>query len=99
MVVAELRRKGLTLQKIRRVMGFLRREMAPRLQNHLISPRDSLYLLTDGKSSHLESAPRRIIDLFKKARQPMWLICVSDQVQRLSSEKGFHRSDGQLTLF
>src|SRR5215470_5424642 len=66
MVVAELRRKGLALQKIRRVMRFLRRDMAPRLQKHLSSPADGLYLLTDGKSTHLESAPQRIIDLLKK---------------------------------
>jgi len=92
MVVAELRRKGLALQKIRRVMRFLRRDMAPRLQKHLSSPADGLYLLTDGKSTHLESAPQRIIDLLKNARQAMWLVSVSDQVQRLASEKVSHRS-------
>ena len=92
MVVAELRRKGLALQKIRRGMRFLRRDMAPRLQKHLSSPADGLYLLTDGKSTHLESAPQRIIDLLKNARQAMWLVSVSDQVQRLASEKVSHRS-------
>jgi DNA-binding transcriptional MerR regulator len=82
MVVAELRRKGLALQKMRRVMRFLRRELARRLQKHLSSPAEALYLLTDGRSTHLESAPRRIIDLLKNARQPMWIISVSDQLQR-----------------
>ncbi len=99
MVVAELRRKGLALQKVRRVIRFLRREMAPGLQKHLSSPAGGLYLLTDGKSIHLESAPQRIIDLLKNARQAMWLISVSDQVQRLASEKGSRRYDGQLKLF
>jgi DNA-binding transcriptional MerR regulator len=99
MVVAELRRKGLPLQKMRRMMRFLRREMAPRLQKHLSSPADGLYLLTDGKSTHLESAPQRIIDLLKNARQAMWLISVSDQVQRAGKRERFHRSDGQLKLF
>lgn len=99
MVVAELRRKGLSLQKIRRIMRFLRREMTPRLQEHLSSPADGLYLLTDGKSTHLESAPQRIIDLLKNARQAMWLISVSDQVQRAGKRERFHRSDGQLKLF
>jgi DNA-binding transcriptional MerR regulator len=99
MVVAELRRKRLTLQKIRRVMRFLRREMSPRLQKHMSSPASGLYLLTDGKSTHLESAPQRVIDLLKNARQAMWLIPVSDLVKRLASEKGSHRSAGQLKLF
>jgi DNA-binding transcriptional MerR regulator len=98
-VVAELRRKGLALQKIRRVVRFLRREMTARLKKHLNSTADALYLLTDGKSIYLESAPQRIIDLLKNSRQPMWLISVSDQVQRLASEKGSHRFDGQLKLF
>ena len=91
MVVAELRRKGLALQKIRRVMRFLRREMAPRLQKHLSSPTAGLYLLTDGKSIHLESAPQHIIGLLKNARQAMWLVSVSDQVQRLASEEEYRR--------
>jgi hypothetical protein len=99
MVVAELRRKGLPLQKMRRIMRFLRREMAPRLQKHLSSPADCLYLLTDGKSTHLESAPGRIIDLLKNARQAVWLISVRDQVQRARKRERFHRSDGQLKLF
>ena len=50
MVVAELRRKGLALQKIRRVVHFLRREMAVLVKKHLSSPAEGLYLLTDGKS-------------------------------------------------
>jgi len=86
MVVAELRRNGLPLQKMRRLMRFLRRQMPPRLQQHLSSPADGLYLLTDGKSTHLESAPGRIIDLLKNSRQAMWLISVSDQVQRLTGK-------------
>jgi DNA-binding transcriptional MerR regulator len=99
MVVAELRRKGLALQKIRRVLRFLRREMAARIKKHLSSPADGLYLLTDGTSIYLAATPQRIIDLLKNARQPMWLVSVSDQVQRLASEKGSLRSDGQLSLF
>ena len=86
MVVAELRRKGLPLQKMRRIMRFLQREMAPRLQKDMSSPADGLYLLTDGKSTRLESAPGRIIDLLKNSRQAMWLISVSDQVQRLTGK-------------
>jgi DNA-binding transcriptional MerR regulator len=81
-VIAELRRKGFSLQKIRRVLRFLQREMGRRLAD-VFSSDSRLHLLTDGKSIFLEDQQDRIIDLFKNARQPMFLVCVSDQVRRL----------------
>jgi len=81
-VIAELRRKGFSLQKIRRVLRFLQREMGRRLAE-VLSPESSLHLLTDGKSIFLEDQHDRIIDLLKNARQPMFLVSVSDQVRRL----------------
>ena len=39
----------------------------------------------DGKSIYLEDAPERIIDLLKDARQPMFLVCVTDQARRLAT--------------
>src|SRR4051812_11759531 len=81
-VIAELRRKGFSLQKIRRVLRFLQREMGRRLAD-VLSTDSKLHLLTDGKSIFLEDQQERIIDLFKNARQPMFLVCVSDQVKRL----------------
>ena len=81
-VIAELRRKGFSLQKIRRVLRFLQREMGRRLAD--VMTNDSrLHILTDGKSIFLEDQQDRIIDLLKNARQPMFLVCVSDQVKRL----------------
>jgi DNA-binding transcriptional MerR regulator len=81
-VIAELRRKGFSLQKIRRVLRFLQREMGRRLAE-LLDSESKLHLLTDGKSIFLEDRQDRIIDLLKQARQPMILVCVSDQVRRL----------------
>ncbi len=81
-VIAELRRKGFSLQKIRRVLRFLQREMGRRLVD-VLSTDSKLHLLTDGKSIFLEDQQDRIIDLLKNARQPMFLVCVSDQVRRL----------------
>ena len=83
-VIAELRRKGFSLQKIRRVLRFLQREMGRRLGD-VLSGESGLHLLTDGKSIYLEDQQDRIIDLLKQARQPMFLVCVSDQVKRLES--------------
>jgi DNA-binding transcriptional MerR regulator len=83
-VIAELRRKGFSLQKIRRVLRFLQREMGKRLAD-VFSGTADMHLLTDGKSIFLEDSEKRVIDLLKNARQPMFLVCVSDQVKRLQT--------------
>src|SRR5436853_4048571 len=83
-VIAELRRKGFSLQKIRRVLRFLQKDMGKRLVEAMSASSD-VHLLTDGKSIYLEEAPNRIIDLLKNARQPMFLVCVTDQVRRLGT--------------
>jgi DNA-binding transcriptional MerR regulator len=83
-VIAELRRKGFSLQKIRRVLRYLQREMGKRLSDALTTESD-VHLLTDGKSIYLEESRDRIIDLLKNAKQPMFLVCVSDQVRRLEA--------------
>lgn len=82
-VIAELRRKGFSLQKIRRVLRFLQREMGRRLAEVMQAESD-LHLVTDGKSIYLEEQNERIIDLLKNARQPMFLVCVTDQARRLN---------------
>src|SRR3954466_8684341 len=83
-VIAELRRKGFSLQKIRRVLRFLQKDMGKRLADAMASNSD-VHLLTDGKTIYLEDAPNRIIDLLKNARQPMFLVCVTDQARRLAA--------------
>ena len=83
-VIAELRRKGFSLQKIRRVLRFLQKDMGKRLSEAL-SATSEVHLLTDGKSIYLEEAPHRIIDVLKNARQPMFLVSVTDQVKRLTA--------------
>jgi DNA-binding transcriptional MerR regulator len=94
-VISELRRKGFSLQKIRRVLRFLQKDMGKRLSDALAASSD-VHLLTDGKSIYLEDASDRIIDLLKNARQPMFLVSVSDQVRRLNaaSERKPARSEG-----
>src|ERR1700676_3173886 len=81
-VIAELRRKGFSLQKIRRVLRFLQKEMGKRLAD-LTQAGSDLHLVTDGKAIYLEDRHERIIDLLKNAHQPMFLVCVSDQARRL----------------
>jgi len=81
-VIAELRRKGFSLQKIRRVLRFLQRDMGKRLVE-VMNGSGEMHLLTDGKTILLEETESRVIDLLKNARQPMFLVCVSDQVRRI----------------
>lgn len=83
-VIAELRRKGFSLQKIRRVLRFLQREVGRRLAEVLEQDSD-LHLVTDGKTIYLEDEYDRIIDILKNAKQPMFLVSVSDQARRLSA--------------
>ncbi len=83
-VIAELRRKGFSLQKIRRVLRYLQREMGKRLSDAL-GNESEVHLLTDGKSIYLEESQDRIIDLLKNAKQPMFLVCVTDQARRLEA--------------
>jgi len=83
-VIAELRRKGFSLQKIRRVLRFLQREMGRRLSDVMAND-SSLHLVTDGKSIFLEDKSDRIVDILKNAKQPMFLVCVSDQAKRLAA--------------
>ncbi len=83
-VIAELRRKGFSLQKIRRVLKYLQKEMGKRL-GEAIASESEVHLLTDGRSIYLEESPDRIIDLLKSARQPMFLVCVTDQLRRFTA--------------
>ena len=83
-VIAELRRKGFSLQKIRRVLRFLQKEMGKRLVEILGADSD-MHLVTDGKSIYLEANNDSIIDILKNADQPMFLVCVTDQVKRLGA--------------
>ncbi len=83
-VIAELRRKGFSLQKLRRVLRYLQKDMGRRLSDVLAGD-SNLHLLTDGKSVYLEDRQDRVIDILKNARQPMFLVCVSDHVRRLGA--------------
>jgi DNA-binding transcriptional MerR regulator len=83
-VIAELRRKGFSLQKLRRVLRYLQKDMNRRLSDVLAGDSD-LHLLTDGKAIFLEDRQERVIDILKNARQPMFLVCVSDHARRLGS--------------
>jgi DNA-binding transcriptional MerR regulator len=84
-VISELRLKGFSLQKIRKVLRFLQRELGRRLAD-VLKVSSEYHLLTDGKNIFLEDNHKKIIDLLKNSRQPIISVCLTDQVRRLEAE-------------
>ncbi len=81
-VICELRRRGFSLQRVRKVIRFLQREFSKRLAE-TVSGASDYHLLTDGSSLYLETSARQIVDILKNARQPMLAICLSDTVRQV----------------
>jgi DNA-binding transcriptional MerR regulator len=94
-VICELRRRGFSLQRVRKVMRFLQREFGKRLAE-TVSGASEYHLLTDGITLYLETSPRQIVDILKNASQPMLTICLSDAVRQVRAvirgKKGSARS-------
>jgi DNA-binding transcriptional MerR regulator len=83
LVIEQLRRRHISLQQVRRVLRFLRKEVHSRLAD-IVQGRKEHHLLLDGKHVYLESDSRQIIDLMRNTNQPMLLICLTDTVSRLN---------------
>src|SRR4029077_19910742 len=81
-VICELRRRGFSLQRVRKVMRFLQREFSKRLAETVTGSSDHP-LLTDGHTLYLETSARQIVDILKNSRQPMLAICLSDTVRQV----------------
>ena len=81
-VICELRDRGFSLQRVRKVIRFLQREFSKRLAETVTGSSD-YHLLTDGKTLYLETSPQQIVDILKNSRQPMLAICLSDTVRRV----------------
>jgi len=84
-VICELRRKGFSLQGVRKVMRFLDRELGKGLAE--IINRDSEYhLLTDGTRIYLETSAQQIVDILKNSSQPILAVCLTDAVRQVRAE-------------
>ena len=81
-VICELREREFSLQKIRRVIRFLQRELGKRLVE-TVRAASEYHLLTDGRHIFLEDSARGVVDLLKNARQPMLTVCLSDTLERI----------------
>src|SRR5580698_4188987 len=84
-VICELRRKGFSLQGVRKVMRFLDREFGKGLAE-IVGRNSDVHLLTDGKHLYLETSARQIVDILKNSSQPILGICLSDAVRQVRAE-------------
>lgn len=81
-VICELRRKGFSLQGVRKVMRFLDREFGTGLAE-IMSHDSELHLLSDGKRLYLETDAHQIVDILKNSAQPILGVCLSDAVRQV----------------
>ena len=84
-VICQLRRRGFSLQRMRKVIAFLQKEFGTNLAAS-VSASSEYHLLTDGTRLYLRTSARQVVDLLKNARQPMFDICLSDEVRRVRAE-------------
>lgn len=84
-VICELRRRGFSLQRVRKVIRFMQKELGRRLVETTASNAE-VHLLTDGKNIFLEDSERGVIDVLKNSRQPMLTVCLSDAVERVRGD-------------
>ena len=84
-VICQLRRRGFSLQRVRKVIRFLQQEFGTDLAA-TVSAASEYHLLTDGTHLYLRTSARAVIDLLKNSRQPLLDICLSDEVRRVRAE-------------
>jgi len=84
-VICQLRRRGFSLQRVRKAIGFLQQEFGTSLAT-TVRASSEYHLLTDGTHLYLRTSARQVVDLLKNTRQPMFDICLSDEVRRVRAE-------------
>jgi len=84
-VISQLRRRGFSLQRMRKVIAFLEQEFGTSLAA-TVRAASEYHLLTDGTHLYLRTSARQVVDLLKNSSQPMFDICLSDEVRRVRGE-------------
>ena len=81
-VICQLRRKGFSLQGVRKVMRFLDREFGKGLAE-IVDRSSEVHLLTDGNHLYIETSAKQIVDILKNSNQPILGVCLSDAVRHV----------------
>ena len=98
LIIASFRRKGMALKSAKVVLRHLRRQLGQERDQELAQT--TRYVLTDGKSVHLESRPERVLNRLTEAKTGMFLVCLSDLILSMTSKKAPRRYlTKQLRLF
>src|SRR5580698_10261395 len=95
-VICELRRKGFSLQGVRKVMRFLEREFKKGLAD-IVSRNSDVHLLTEGSHLYLETSARQIVDILKNSTQPILGVCLSDAVRQVRAEVVSRKANTSVT--
>jgi DNA-binding transcriptional MerR regulator len=83
-VLCDLRRRGFSLQRIRRMLDLLRRDFGHRLAD-LATRSSELHLLTDGDSIFLCDSEHGVIDLLRNAQQPLLALCLGPVLEHVAA--------------
>ena len=83
-VICQLRKKGFSLQGVRKVMRFLDREFGKGLAE-VVDRGSEIHLLTDGTHIYVETSAKQIVDILKNSNQPILGICLSDAARQLKA--------------
>ncbi len=87
LVVLELRRRHISLHRVRRVLRFLEKQLGARLadlvSDHSGQPLTDYHLLIDGKRLYLETEGHHIFELLRRSEQAVFLVSLTATVQRL----------------
>ncbi len=88
-MIMGLRNKGMSLQKVRQVLGKLGGMSSERLLDmHRVG--GNVFLLTDGEVVYVENSAQRVVEKLKQAMFPVIALCISDLIRDLESVSG-HR--------
>jgi DNA-binding transcriptional MerR regulator len=93
-VISQLRRRGFSLQRMRKVVAFLEREFGTSLAA-TVRAASEYHLLTDGAHLYLRTSARQVVDLLKNSSQPMFDICLSDEVRRVRGQILARKTEAQ----
>jgi len=96
-VICDLRRRGFSLQRVRKVMRLLQKEFKKRLVD-TVTAHSEFHLLTDGNRIYLKTSAEQVIDILKNSRQPMLTLCLSDTVRQIQAELTTNKEDAEPTV-
>jgi DNA-binding transcriptional MerR regulator len=94
-VICDLRRRGFSLQRVRKVIRLLQKEFKKRLVD-TVSSHSEYHLLTDGHRIYLKDTAEQVIDILKNSRQPMLTVCLTDTVRQIQAEATGRQVAGEL---